>query len=77
MRRRGHALRRRYGHARKPSRKELIAALGLSPESRKRSLSGHLTDRYAASTQEFWNKVRHGTGEAASAARRKLGLGEP
>ena len=27
--------------------------------------------------QEFWNKVRHGTGEAASAARRKLGLGEP
>jgi hypothetical protein len=64
MKRRGRALKRRYGRATsRPSRKDLIAALGLPPES-----------KYAATTQEFWNKVRHGTSEAPKEARRKLGL---
>jgi len=76
-RRRGRSLRRRYGHARSPSRADLIEALGLEPESRKRSLSGAMTDRYAATTKEFWDKVRYGTSEAAKSARRKLGIGEP
>ena len=74
MRRRGRALRRRYGRARRttvPDRKDLIAALGLEPEGSRRS------DKYAATTKEFWDKVRHGTSEAAKDARRKLGLGEP
>lgn len=75
MKRRGRALKRRYGRATsRPSRKDLIAALGLPPESRRRALNGQQTDKYAATTQEFWNKVRHGTSEAPKEARRKLGL---
>jgi hypothetical protein len=82
-RRRGRALKRRYGHSRRrpyynrPSRAVMISALGLEPESRKRSLSGHMTDRYAATTQEFWYKILNGTSEAARTARRKLNIGDP
>jgi len=59
---------------RRPSRKEMIAALGLEPESRKRSLSGKLTDRYAASTSEFWDKIQHGAAPAHFNARKALGI---
>jgi hypothetical protein len=75
MRRRGRALRRRYGRAWSsrtvPDRADLIAALGLPAEGSKRG------DKYAATTKEFWNKVRHGTSELSREARRKLGMGEP
>ena len=79
-RRRGHSLRRRYGLARHVpgiSRAQMIEALGLEAESRKRSLSGHMTDRYAATTAEFWQKILHGTAPAHREARRRLGIKEP
>jgi hypothetical protein len=51
-----------------PSRAELIAALGLDPEGSSRQ------QKYAATTQEFWQRVQHGTAPTDIAARKKLGL---
>jgi hypothetical protein len=54
----------------RPSRKDLIAALGLPAEGHTRG------SKYAATTQEFWNKIRHGESEAVKEARRQLGIKE-
>jgi hypothetical protein len=51
-----------------PNRAELIAALGLDPEGSSRQ------QKYAATTQEFWQRVQHGTAPTDIAARKKLGL---
>lgn len=68
--RHGRALRRRHGHAkiRQPSRAEMIAALGLEPEGRSRM------QKYAATTAEYWRRIRHGGAPTDVAARRKLGI---
>ena len=73
------ALKRRYGHAsRKPSRKEMITALGLEPETRHRGMTGVAIGRYAATTAEFWHKIKYGTSEVAKKeARQQLGLPSP
>jgi hypothetical protein len=68
----GRALRRRYGHAAiRPSRAEMIAALGLEPEGRTRG------SKYDFPTADFWKKIRFHGSVAAGEARRKLGLPEP
>jgi hypothetical protein len=70
--RRGRALRRRYGHATsRPSRAEMIAALGLEPEGSKRS------QKYDFSTANYWKEIRFFGSRAAQEARAKLGLPEP
>ena len=63
-------LRRRYGASktRRPSRAEMIAALGLEPEGRTRG------QKYAFSTSEFWTKIRTHDSEAARKARATLGV---
>lgn len=53
---------------RRPSRKEMIAALGLEAEGKKRS------EKYDFSTKEYWNKIRNGTSRADASARRTLGI---
>jgi len=52
----------------RPSRKVLIAALGLQPETRRRG------DSYAASTDELWNCVKSGNRDRDKQARKNLGL---
>ncbi len=71
MRTRG--LRRRYGRARTsvPNRADMIAALGLEPEGRKRG------DKYAYTTAEYWRDIRTRHSEAHRRARKILGVPEP
>lgn len=66
-------LRRRYGHGRvsRPSRADMIAALGLEPEGRSRQ------QKYDFTTDEFWKKIRFHQSESARKARVKLGIPEP
>lgn len=72
MKKRGHALRRRYGRAlSRPSRAALIAALGLEPEGRTRG------SKYDFTTSDYWKEVRFFGSRAAQEARVKLGLPEP
>lgn len=73
MRKRGRALRRRYGRAstRRPTRAEMIAALGLEAEGRGQQ------NKYNFSTAEFWKKIRTHHSEAARRARARFGLSEP
>lgn len=70
---RRHRLHKRYGCSgvRRPTRAEMIAALGLDPEGRSRQ------QKYAFTTAEFWQKIRHHKSEAARKARAKLGVPEP
>jgi hypothetical protein len=56
---------------RKPSRSEMIAALGLDPEGRKRG------QKYAATTKEFYSRVCHGSAPSVIEAREKLGIEHP
>jgi hypothetical protein len=53
---------------RRPSRAEMIAALGLEPEGHTRG------QKYNFSTAEYWDEIQHGTSRAAAKARRKLGI---
>ena len=58
-------------HRSVPNRADLIAALGLEPEGRGRG------NKYAATTSEFWHKIRTAHSVAARRARRVFGLPEP
>ncbi len=58
----------------RPSRKEMIAALGLPPETRHRGMTGVAIGRYAASTAEFYNRIKHGSSRADIKARERLGI---
>ena len=69
-----HLDRRDPARHRRPSRKEMIAALGLESETRHRGMTGVAIGRYGASTAEFWQKIKHGKGSAHAEARRRLGL---
>ena len=51
----------------RPGRREMIAALGLSPETRKRG------DQYMATTSELWHSIKHGTRDRDIQARKRLG----
>jgi hypothetical protein len=84
--RKGRALKRRYGRqwgrpmrhghsrTRRPSRAEMIAALGLEAETRHRGMTGVAIGRYAATTAEFWHRIRHGSSQMDVEARRRLGV---
>lgn len=52
----------------RPSRKVLIAALGLAPETRRHG------DSYAATTDELWKCVKSGERDRDKQARKNLGL---
>jgi hypothetical protein len=56
---------------RRPSRKDMIAALGLEPEGSKRG------QKYAATTAEFWSRVRNGSAPSAVKARNVLKIEHP
>ena len=72
MKKRGHALRRRYGRAAiRPSRADMIAALGLEPEGSRRS------QKYDFSTADYWKEIRFFGSRAAEQARNILGVPEP
>ena len=58
-------------HRSVPNRADIIAALGLEPEGRGRG------NKYAATTSEFWHKIRTAHSVAARRARRVFGLPEP
>ena len=72
---------------RRPSRAEMIAALGLEPEGHTRGLGPVTVDgagdlrryrptrqKYNFSDAEYWDEIQHGTSRAAAEARRKLGI---
>jgi hypothetical protein len=46
----------------------MIAALGLDPEGSSRQ------QKYAATTAEFWSRIRNGSAPSAEEARKKLGF---
>jgi hypothetical protein len=58
-------------NATRPSRAEMIAALGLEPEGRTRG------SKYNFSTANCWKKIRFHGGPAAAEARYILGVQEP
>jgi hypothetical protein len=63
-----HALPEDNPRERRPSRADMIDARGLEPEGRSRQ------QKYAATTAEFWKKVKYGSSEMDVEARRKLGI---
>jgi len=51
-----------------PNRADMIAALGLEPEGKKRS------EKYDFTTKEYWDVIRNEDSRSARRARQKLGL---
>lgn len=51
-----------------PNRAHMIAALGLSPEGKKRG------DKYAYTTAEYWRDIKHGTAPHHVRARKHFKL---